>query len=109
KKKIVRLGLGFFYFTAYVPRMNGWPAKYCFYQPLLTVDQYPFCRSDLVIHSAVPFQVYKPMLIDIIHKPAYLIGMCFDHNFEIGARINHAYCSSVRIGEGAADKWLKVI
>ena len=47
------------------------------------MNKYTLCRRYLVIYAAISFQINQSFSVNIIYKPAYLIGMRFNHYFKM--------------------------
>src|SRR5579859_2984661 len=79
--------------------MDGRPAEDGRNLAFFPMDKDPHAGGYLVVHAAVALEIDQAFRVDIVDKPADLVGMGLDHHFEGRSRVDDAHGRSVRIGK----------
>src|SRR5580700_3395300 len=83
--------------------MDSGPAKDGGYAAFSTMNKDAHSRGDLVVDAAIAFQVYQAFGVDVIDKPADLVGMCFDNDLEGRIRVDDTDGGSIGVGKMGVD------
>ena len=89
--------------------VDGRPAKQAGNDAVLGVDVHALGRSDLVVASAVAAQVDEPVVGDVVHKPADLVGVRFDDHFVGSVGVDDPHDRAVRVDDVGVDVRLDVV
>src|SRR5690554_4849053 len=89
--------------------MNGWPPKHTRDDFFISVNIDPHRRCDHMIRTTVAGDINIAFFSNVIYKPGNFVSVGFNHNFELGIRVNHPDGRTIIVGEMMIHKRLDII